>query len=256
MSADFKAEKAERLQQLGMVVHGLRNPASGILTAAEYLMEDSADALNEEQKTLLRGVAQASMLILRTVENILEFSRFECGKLTANIIRSDLISLARDVILLNQPQARRKNINIQTQFKRSTLIVDLDPNKITQVIDNLFSNAIKFSDPGTMIHVNCGMDGGLAWISIRDEGIGIQPERLEKIFVPFQRPECEQEFQRAGAGLGLAISRQIVELHGGTIAVNSTVGQGSEFKIHLPVRAAVEKSADCFQGRRFETASG
>jgi signal transduction histidine kinase len=248
-SVELEKQKNERLQELGMVVHGLRNPACSILSAMEYLVEDAANALTEEQMTLLRGVAQSSACILRMIENILDFSEFECGKLTMNFTPSDLISLAKQVVTLNRPQAERRGVRLETHFDSRALIVDLDPNKITQVIDNLIGNAIKFSHPDGKIDIRISTDKAFVLISISDEGPGIRADRIKTIFEPFQRGHNRKESPNTGAGLGLAISKRMVELHSGAIAVRSEVGIGSTFTVKLPTTQEAQGSLSCSRAK-------
>lgn len=241
-SVGLEKQKAERSQELGMAVHGLRNPASSILSAAEYLIEDAANVLTEEQMTLLHGVALSGLFILRMIENVLDFSKFECGKLTMNFTPADLISLVKEVVILNQPQAERRGVRLGMHFESPALIMDLDTSKIIQVIDNLVSNAIKFSPPGGKIEIQTRSDERFASISIRDEGQGISEDLMKTIFDPFRRGRNGSGFDTAGTGLGLAVSKRMIELHSGTIDVQTQLGKGSVFTIHLPKRINARRS--------------
>jgi len=244
-SVGLEREKIERFQELGMAVHGLRNPASSILAAAEYLIGDSADALGEDQMTLLRGIARSSLFMLCMIENVLDISKFECGKLTANSIPTDLVALINEVLTLNQAQAERKDVHLETHFPSPTLLIDLDPNKITQVVDNLVGNAIKFSSAGGKVDICISANEDFVSVSIRDEGQGIPAEHIETIFNPFQRGMTNNGLQKAGTGLGLAISKRMVEFHAGTINVQSQLGKGSVFTINLPTKIGVKKDLSC-----------
>lgn len=240
-SADLEKEKTERFQELGMVVHGLRNPASSVLSAAEYLIDDAADALTEEQMALLRATAQSSLTILRMIDNVMDFSKFESGTLLMKITPTDLVSLLKEVVTLNRAQAKRKAIRLEANFDSSALIVDLDPIKVTQVIDNLVDNAIKFSQSGSKVEIQISARKSFASISVRDEGPGIPPEHMKTLFDPFQRGRDTCALNKAGTGLGLAMSKRIVGLHHGSIDVQSQVGKGSVFTVTLPIRIEAKR---------------
>jgi signal transduction histidine kinase len=240
-SADLEKEKKERFQELGMVVHGLRNPASSILSAAEYLIDDAANALTQEQTTLLRAAAQSSLTILRMIDNVMDFSRFESGTLMMNITPADLVPLVKEVITLNRPQAERKTVLLEARFDSPALIVELDPIKITQVIDNLVSNAIKVSKAGSKVEIQICASKNFASVSVWDEGPGIPSEHMKTLFDPFQRGRDVHGFDRAETGLGLAMSKRIVELHHGSIDIQSQAGKGSVFTITLPMRVDTKR---------------
>ncbi|HZS53321.1 MAG TPA: HAMP domain-containing sensor histidine kinase [Bryobacteraceae bacterium] len=233
---DLPKENPAIFQDLAMIVHGLRNPASSILSVVEYLMEDASNVLSHQQMGLLQGAAQSSLFILRMIENILSFSKIESDKLMLNFDSADLMSLVKDVVNINQPLAQRKGLHIRISVDIRELIINIDPTKITQVIDNLLANGIKFSRSGGEIEIEIRSSRNSVLISIRDEGIGISPERIEAIFEPFQISRTTAGSYRTGTGLGLAISKRIVELHAGTITVQSEVGKGSIFTISLPKR--------------------
>ena len=240
-SADLEKEKTERLQELGMVVHGLRNPASSILSAAEYLIDDAANVLTDEQRALLQAAAQSSLTILRMIDNVMDFSKFESGTLMMNITPSDLVSLVKDVIALNRAQAERKAVRLETHFDSPALTVDLDRIRITQVIDTVVGNAIKLSRPCSGVEIQISANKNFALISVRDQGLGISSEHMKTLFDPFQRGRHGNGFDSADIGLGLAISKRIVGLHQGSIDVQSQAGKGSVFTIALPIRIASKR---------------
>jgi signal transduction histidine kinase len=232
---DLEKQKIENYRDLGMAVHGLRNPASGILLATEYLIGCVAGAFAQEHLTLLRGVLQSSLVILQMIDDVLEISTIECGRLKIRLAATDLVFLAKQSVLVNQRQAEGKGIRVDMISDVATLNINLDPVKITQVIDNLLSNAIKFSPRGGRVEIRIGVTETVASISIRDEGPGIPENQTETIFDAFRSGLDEQPSEKSGAGLGLAISRRIVEGHAGTIEVKSRPGIGSTFKVNLPM---------------------
>ncbi|MBV8810891.1 MAG: HAMP domain-containing histidine kinase [Acidobacteriaceae bacterium] len=233
----LEEQKAEKFRDLGMAVHGLRNPASSILAATEYLIDDAREGLKDEQMTLLRGIMESSLFILEMIDEVLQISTIECGRLKVDLAPTDLILLINRALLVNQHHADRKEIRFDAGLESSTLIVDLDPVKITQVIDNLLSNAIKFSHSGGKIEIRLTATENMVSVSVRDEGLGIPSDQLGTIFDSFQSSGNGKQFSRAGTGFGLAISRRIIEGHGGTIQVKSQSGKGSTFTVNLPMRS-------------------
>jgi signal transduction histidine kinase len=236
---DLEKQKIDKFQELGMAAHGLRNPATSILAASEYLLEDAGETLATEHVTLLRGVVQSSLSILRMIDNILDVSTIECGMLKVNLAPADLVSVVKQAVLVNQHEADRKGIRLDTAYESSALVVDLDSIKFGQVIDNLVNNAIKFSDRGGRVEIRVSTGGNVASVSVLDSGLGISADRIETLFQPFQSGRYVDGSSKPGSGLGLAISRRMVEAHGGTIQVNSKLGEGSAFTVTLPRAAHV-----------------
>ncbi len=235
---DLEKQKVETFQNLGMIAHGLRNPASGILSATEYLIEDAGEALGQKHVALLQSVARASAFILQMIDEALDFSTIECGKLKVDLQPTDLVALVKQSLILNERQAECKKIRLDMFSVRPAIIVDLDPVKFTQVIDNLVSNAIKFSRNDDRIEVRISVMANTASISVRDEGSGMSAARVDTIFEAFRSTGTGNGSIKGGTGLGLAISQRIVEGHAGTIKVKSEVGKGSTFTVGLPMAAA------------------
>ena len=229
-------QKIETFKELGMAVHGLRNPASSILSATEYLIEETA-GLPQEQVTLLRGMMESSLFLLQMVDDVLEISTIECGKLKMELKPTDLIPLINQILLLNQEKAGRKRVRLYMTSEVPVFIVDIDPIKIAQAIDNLVSNAITFSKPGARVGIHVSETPITASVSVWDEGPGISADHIKKVFDLFQSDRNMGGLHRTGTGLGLAISKRLVEGHGGTVEVKSQVGKGSIFTINLPTTA-------------------
>ncbi len=234
---DLEKQKVETFQTLGMVAHSLRNPASGILTATEYLIEEAAEGLGQKHVAMLQSIARSSLFILQMVEEALDLSIIEGGKLKVRLQSTDLVALVKQSLILNERQAESKKIRLDMFSERPVIIVDLDPVKFTQVIDNLVTNAIKFSRNEGRIEVRISVAANNAAVSVRDEGPGISASQVDTIFEAFRRTGEGNGSIKGGVGLGLAISRRIAEGHGGTINVKSEVGKGSTFTVKLPIAA-------------------
>lgn len=235
INLDLEKQRVESFRDLAIAVDGLRSPASGIRSAAEYLIEDTSNRLGEANTALLQKVAKSSLFMLRIIEEVLDISTIECGKLKVDPRPTDLASLVRQNLLLNQGQAGRKRIRLEASWEKPAIVVQVDPAKIAQAIDTLVSNAIKFSPDGGRIEVTLGVKGNATTIVVRDEGVGISADRVKTIFDPFRAGRHGDESVKGGIGLGLAISKRIVEGHAGKVEVKSYLGKGSTFTVSLPL---------------------
>ncbi len=236
---DLEKQRIETFQDLATVVHGLRNPASGILSATEYLLDDDASGLEERHLSLLQSVVRSTLFMLRMIEDVLAVSTMQCGRLKVDLQPTDLVSMLKECLLLNECEAIRKEIRLDASFPTAGLILHLDPIKFAQVLDNVVSNAVKFSNPRSRIEIRLKIRRKIASISVQDEGPGIPADQMETIFNPFQSGGNGNGSAKTGTGLGLAISRQIVEGHAGKLTVKSEVGKGSTFTVDVPMVAAV-----------------
>ncbi|MFL6352518.1 MAG: sensor histidine kinase [Bryobacteraceae bacterium] len=242
---DLEKYKIEKFQEIGLAVHGLRNPANGVLVATEYLIDD-AESVPPNHLVLLRELMQSSTFMLQMIDNVLDICKIECGKLNVHLEPTDLVSLVKAALLLNVPQARRRGIRLEMSSDIPQLVMDLDPMKITQVIDNLLNNAIKFSHHSGLIRIRISAKRKLASLSVCDDGAGIAPDKTQVIFEPFRTFANGNGSVRNGIGLGLAISKRIVEAHSGKIEVKTEVGKGSTFTVGLPI-ALGAKARPAFQ---------
>jgi signal transduction histidine kinase len=159
----------------------------------------------------------------------------EAGKIRLTPKPVDVNALVKEVIERAQVSSERHVI--RTDLDQALPIVTADPDRLIQVMSNLLSNAIKYSPDGGEVGVATRAEDGMVHVSVRDQGIGIAPEFVNRLFGRYERFESNRTSNVVGTGLGLAISRQIVELHGGRIWVDSKVGAGSNFQFTVPIRA-------------------
>jgi signal transduction histidine kinase len=226
----------ERAEILGIAAHDLRNPISGILNATEHLIENWAEGSDDNLK-LLQAIRSSSEFLLHLIDGMLEISSIESRNLKLVVEATDLLSLVEKNLSVNRLLASPKRIEIDVVRDGQALDVNVDRIKITQVIDNLITNAIKFSPAGSRIEIRVSTNPREATISVKDEGQGIPADDIRTVFQPFQRSTRRSVSNRGGTGLGLAIVKRIVEGHGGQIAVESEVGKGSTFTVTLPQSA-------------------
>jgi len=236
--AELQKVSAEKSQILGMVAHDLRNPLSGILNATEYVLDDAATLLGESDLKLLQAIESTSRFMLHLIDDIVEISTIESGKLHLDRKPTDILSLIEQILALNRPMAERKQITIDLISPNGLLpLISVDSTKMYRVIDNLLTNAIKVSSPGDNVKVRVHADGELINISVRDQGPGIPTDELETVFEVFEKGRSANISKERGAGLGLAIAKRIVEAHGGKLLLDSEMGRGSIFTIALSANA-------------------
>lgn len=220
---------------LGIASHDLRNPLYLILSYSEILKEGSVGPVNEKQAGLLEKIHNSSQYMKALLENLLDISKIESGKIELDKKVQDFNAVAGTQVDLNQLLAEKKNIHIE--FKAGKIPpVSFDGNSIIQVIGNFLGNAIKFSPANTTVRISTGLDGGNIRFSVQDEGPGIPEKEQKLLFEEFQTLSAKPTGGEKSTGLGLAIAKKIIHLHGGKVGVESKPGQGSTFYFLLPVQ--------------------
>ena len=222
-------------QLLGMAAHDLRNPLSVILSCSDFLLDDASESLTEEQhRSFLRRIKDNTEFMARLIDDLLDVSRIESGKLELDVKPTDLVGLVEHNLELNRMLARAKDIELVFAPESAMPEVPLDGQRIEQVLNNLVSNAVKFSQSGTRIEVGIARQNGSVVVSVQDQGQGIPAGELGKLFRPFARTCVQSTGGEKCTGLGLAIARKIVEGHHGRIWVDSEVGKGTTFRFAVP----------------------
>lgn len=240
--AKKNAELAELNEQknrlLGMAAHDMRNPLGAIRTYAEFLEAEVADKLNDEQREFVTTIKEQSDFMLNLISDLLNVSAIEAGQLNLDRQPADLVRFIQRVVKLNDVLAAKKGIAVQFDAPTTPCELSFDASKIEQVLNNLISNALKFSHRGTNVRVRLVCDPLMVTLAVQDEGQGIPAKDLSKLFQPFSKTSVRTTDGEESTGLGLAIVRRIVEGHGGRIWVESEVGKGSTFSFTLPVAFA------------------
>ncbi len=234
-----KNAELERLNDLknrflGMAAHDLRNPLSNINALSDFL-ETKGDNLNEKQKRFVNLIKTLSSFMLELVNELLDVSAIESGNIKINNTPTNLVLLIRTNIDLNQELAKKKNITIYFETNVDSLILKIDNNKIDQVISNLLTNAIKYSNNDTQILVSLVQNKTEVLVNIQDQGQGIAKDEVVTLFKPFQKTSTKSTAGEKSTGLGLYIVKRIIEAHHGHIGVESEVGKGSTFYFSLPL---------------------
>jgi signal transduction histidine kinase len=228
---------------LGIAAHDLRNPLGVILAYSHFLIEEAAPALGQEQVGFLNRIKSSSNFMLNLVNNLLDISVIEAGKLQLNLEQVELGELLRENISVNRVLADREQIRLTLERVDKVPAMMLDRVKIEQVLNNLLGNAIKFSPAGSEVSVSLEDSESDAIITVRDRGPGIPEEEIGRVFQPFTKTGSRRSEREKSAGLGLAIVKKIVAGHGGEISVESKIGEGSAFRVALPKRRPAAKSS-------------
>ena len=219
---------------VGIVSHELRTPLTSIKSLAENLMEGLAGPLNEKQNYYVSRIQLNAGQLTRMLNELLDLSKIEAGKMELRPTVLSLRELVNDLLEAFQPLAQRKSIMMGVSSMESMPKVRADRDKLYEVLANLLENAIKFTPSGGHVQIGAQvLDDRYIKIGVSDTGCGIPAEHLPKIFDKFYQVQSVSG-NGAGAGLGLAITKGLIELHGGTIAVDSVPGQGSHFSFTLP----------------------
>lgn len=221
---------------LADVSHELRTPIAALRTFNELLVEGAASHPATRAEFLESSRAQLERLDW-LAQNLLDLSKLDSGLVLLDLRPDDVRSAVEQAVEQATPTARRRGIDLQLQLPREAIRVRHDPVRIGQVVANLVGNALKFTNRGGSVHVAVsGTREGGAEIEVADTGVGIDPAELPRIFDRFFRGSRASEARGSGSGLGLAIVRGIVDMHGGTVDVESRLGQGSIFRVTLPAK--------------------
>jgi signal transduction histidine kinase len=229
-------ERANQLksQFLARMSHELRTPLSAIMGFSDLLLEGGSGELNGEQEDDVREIASAGRLLLDVINDILDLSRIEAGRMRLEMLPVRLGPLLADVASALRPLARGKALELRVEVECEDPPVLADPLRVRQVVTNLVSNGLKFTPIGWVV-IHLRTRAGMAEVSVVDTGIGIPEEALESVFEEFTQVDGSSTRGFSGSGLGLSIARRLVELHDGTIGVESEVGVGSRFWFRLPL---------------------
>ncbi len=229
-------EKLNQLknQFLGMAAHDLRKPTGLIMSYSEFLIDEVSSGLDQEHQEFLSIIRSTSETMKRMIDDFLDISLIESGLFELDIQALPVADLFRTTMPLLNQIARKKNIAIELSLEDGIPIIYLDPAKIEQIIINLVSNAIEYSQEGSHVLIGVYSNGSQVTFRVEDHGVGIPPDEIGKIFSPFGKGMTKKTSGEKSVGLGLAIAQQIVKQHNGTISVQSEVGKGSVFQFTIP----------------------
>jgi signal transduction histidine kinase/DNA-binding response OmpR family regulator/CHASE3 domain sensor protein len=234
---DAKSSELIRSSQLksdflAMMSHELRTPLNAIIGFSEILVDELFGSLNERQHAYIGNVLQSGRHLLALINDVLDLSKVEAGRMELRLESCEAQELVRGALTMVQPAAERKQLKVSVTGGDALILVD--PTRTRQVLHNLLSNAVKFTPEGGEVSVALSREGPSVVFEVRDTGIGISADDLPKLFTPFTQLERPETRSTEGTGLGLALSRRLIELQGGTVSVESELGKGSVFRFTVP----------------------
>jgi PAS domain S-box-containing protein len=235
---EARQKESERLnllksEFLASVSHELRTPLHTIIGFAELLGEEGEGPLNDKQKRFLQHIQEDSEHLLGLINDVLDLSKIEAGAMTLRIEHISLADAISDAVNAIRPRAAMKSLTLENRNTFAGLIA-IDPMRLKEVFYNLLGNAVKFTPEGGNITLETEENGQFVRITVADSGIGIPADQLEQIFEKFYQVGYATSGVREGTGLGLAICKRLIEMHGGSIWIESRPGKGSSFHFTVP----------------------
>jgi signal transduction histidine kinase len=239
---DLEIASQHKSQFVANMSHELRTPLAAMLGYAELLQEGIYGAPPEKFLLILTRIRSNGKHLLGLINTVLDISKIEAGQFKLNLAEYALGSIVETVMVATESLASAKKLAFKTEVAKGLPYGLGDEQRLTQVLLNLVGNAIKFTDTGEVC-IAAGAANGHFTLSVSDTGPGIPAEECERVFEKFRQVDSSNTRAKGGTGLGLAIAREIIEMHGGRIWVESRMGQGSTFRMELPVRAAAVAGA-------------
>jgi len=232
-----REREVERLKSefVSLVSHEFRTPLTSIKGYTEMMLDGDTGRLNSEQREFLETVLRNANHLSNLVEELLDVSRIEAGAMKLNIQEIDVVPVIEDIADRMRPQLEKKNQKLSIDIPRNVPKVSADDRRTTQIILNLVSNAHKYTPSGGDIVISAEPEGEYLFVDVTDNGIGLSQEEQEKLFSKFFRAENTETIKEGGTGLGLWITRSLVEMQGGEIFVESSPGEGSTFSFTVPI---------------------
>jgi signal transduction histidine kinase len=233
----LEAANRHKSEFLANMSHELRTPLNAVIGFSDLLLERTFGALNDKQNEYIGIMLTSGRHLLSLINDILDLSKIEAGRMELELAQFDVAMAVDNAVTLVRDRAARHDLTLAVEVEPNLPLVVGDERKIKQILLNLFSNAVKFTPDGGRIEVRAGRTDAGVEIAVTDTGVGIAPEDHAAIFEEFRQVGNDYVRKREGTGLGLALTRRFVELHGGRIRVESEPGKGSTFTFTLPERA-------------------
>jgi signal transduction histidine kinase len=235
-SRELEVASRHKSEFLANMSHELRTPLNTIIGFSEVMQERMIGEVNEKQAEYLKDIHSSGLHLLSFINDILDLSKIEAGRMDLELSRFDLSETLPNVLTLIRERASRNRIVLALELSPEIGDFVADQRKFKQIMLNLLSNAVKFTPQGGQISVRARWSNGHVEVAVSDTGIGIAEKDFGIIFEEFRQVDMDRLKKGEGTGLGLALTKKLVELHGGTVSVQSEVGKGSTFTFTLPER--------------------
>jgi signal transduction histidine kinase len=236
-SRQLEIANRHKSEFLANMSHELRTPLNAIIGFSEVLLEKLFGDVNEKQEDYLKDIHSSGRHLLSLINDILDLSKVEAGRMELDLSTFELGAAISNAMTLIRERAQRHGIRLAVDLDPALREIVADERKLKQILLNLLTNAVKFTPDGGSVTVRARVDAGNVVISVQDTGIGIAPEDQDAVFEEFRQVGRHYTNKQEGTGLGLALTRRFVELHGGRITVESAPGQGSTFTFTLPIKS-------------------
>lgn len=233
-NAELKALNALKNQFLGMAAHDLRKPVGMIIAYAGFLKEEATEALTEEHAEFVQTILDGASGMRHVIDDFLDVAAIESGRLSLTPERTTIGQIVSDATKVIDVIARMKHVDLAVCMPVPEAEATVDRSKLGQVLINILGNAVEHSNPGSTVKLKADVQAGELTFCVIDCAGGIAPENLDSLFQAFERAGTRKTGGERSTGLGLAIAKRIVDAHGGTIDVQSELGEGSTFQVTIP----------------------
>ncbi len=223
---------------LSAMSHELRTPLNAILGLSESLAEGVYGDMNTKQVKSINTIAESGHHLLALINDLLDIAKIGAGKMELELTKANVEDVCQASLRFVMEQAQKQKINLKLVMDNQSVMLTADERRLKQILVNLLSNAVKFTPNGgsVTLETKCDLESESLMFSVRDTGIGIATEDLKRLFSPFTQLDSKLSRQYAGTGLGLTLVMKLVELHGGSVAVESEIGKGSCFTVRIPCK--------------------
>jgi signal transduction histidine kinase len=244
MTHRLKQNEKFKTDMLGQFTHEMKSPLVAINQALELLEHSVGSNITKDQKRLLTILFGNSETLANLITNILHSATYDAGSMRLDLQEENIIKLFTNTIMKMAPTVKDKNIQVNLNFSSEKIVCEIDKDRMEEVFYNLVSNAIKFSPVDSMLQVTMVERDSTVYFRLKDEGIGIPSQEIPYIFEKMYRASNSTKISVKGTGLGLYITSQIIQAHGGKIKVRSKVNEGSEFTVTLPKNQNEAENSD------------
>jgi signal transduction histidine kinase len=234
-SVQLEVANKHKSEFLANMSHELRTPLNAIIGFSEALMDRMFGDMNEKQLDYQKDIHESGKHLLSLINDILDLSKIEAGRMELELSSFNLPTAVSNAVTLIRERAQRHGIAMGVEVDPRLGDFQADERKVKQILLNLLSNAVKFTPDGGRVDVSAKLDTDKVEIAVKDTGVGISPEDQASLFEEFKQLGKDSSRKAEGTGLGLALTKRLVELHGGQIIVESAIGVGSTFRVMLPL---------------------